>query len=130
MEGEILCCGQGYPACVLFAHHPKPMISDSSETRHWSSRWNCLRQKHGFDECDWSISHHLSEKKIENYFRDGQRIGVPDCLQLLKGRIEDGELDRRAALARLGGNQKKKFKTFQKNFLIDTFGGWLCGFMP
>jgi len=108
----ILAAGKGTRVRPLTNEMPKPMIPIIGKPVMEYLIEELAR--HGFDEIMINVSH-LPEK-IENYFGNGERLGV-EIGYSFEGRIEDGEIQS-TALGSAGG--LKRIQEFG-GFFDDTF---------
>lgn len=117
MKAMILAAGKGTRVRPITHTIPKPLIPILQKPV--MEFLVELLRRHGFDQIMVNVSH-LAEE-IENYFRDGQRLGV-EIAYSFEGRVVDGELVGEA-LGSAGGI--KKIQDFNP-FFDDTFVV-LCG---
>lgn len=117
MKAMILAAGKGTRVRPITYTIPKPMIPIMQKPV-MEFLVELLRQ-HGFDEIMVNVSHLADE--IENYFRDGQRLGVQIGYSF-EGRIVEGQLIGEA-LGSAGG--MRRIQDFYP-FFDDTFVV-LCG---
>lgn len=117
MKAMILAAGKGTRVRPITHTIPKPLIPILQKPV-MEFLVELLRQ-HGFNQIMVNVSH-LAEE-IENYFRDGQRLGV-EIAYSFEGRVEDGELIGKA-LGSAGGIRKIQdfHPFFDETFVV------LCG---
>ena len=112
MKAMILAAGKGTRVRPLTNEMPKPMIPIIGKPV--MEYLIEELERHGFDEIMINVSH-LPEK-IENYFGNGERLGV-EIGYSFEGHIEDGEIQS-TALGSAGG--LKRIQDFG-GFFDDTF---------